>query len=146
MKLQVHIHVHAIPFHWYIYMYSIFLTLNVRGQSYLCLTRSISWLLMTCSCSLRRHDISTHDIDYVEMVSPCLTWWRIPTTCVISMWSNDIKCKCMFLFPLKNLACKGLRVGSLNNLDHTQQTTIFQMFVHETCVFLQTNSEIQLTN
>ena len=24
------------------------------------------------------------------------------------MWSNDIKCKCMFLFPLKNLACKGL--------------------------------------
>ena len=24
------------------------------------------------------------------------------------MWSNDIKCKCMFMFPLKNLACKGL--------------------------------------
>ena len=32
----------------------------------------------------------------------------IPTTCVISIWSDDIKCNCMFLFPLKNLACKGL--------------------------------------
>ena len=25
------------------------------------------------------------------------------------MWSNDIKCKYMFMFPLKNLARKGLR-------------------------------------
>ena len=32
----------------------------------------------------------------------------ILTTCVISIWSNDIKCKYMFLFPLKNLARKGL--------------------------------------
>ena len=24
------------------------------------------------------------------------------------MWSNDIKCKYMFMFPLQNLACKGL--------------------------------------
>ena len=24
------------------------------------------------------------------------------------MWRNDIKCKYMFMFPLKNLACKGL--------------------------------------
>ena len=24
------------------------------------------------------------------------------------MWSNDMKCKCMFLFPVKNLACKRL--------------------------------------
>ena len=27
----------------------------------------------------------------------------------MSMWSNDIKCKYMFMFPLKNLARKGLR-------------------------------------
>ena len=50
-------------------------------------------------------DISSHDID---QVSPCLTWGRISTTCVISVWRIDIKCKCMFMFPLENLACKGL--------------------------------------
>ena len=27
------------------------------------------------------------------------------------MWSNDMKCKCMFLFDLKHLACKGLTYG-----------------------------------
>ena len=27
----------------------------------------------------------------------------------MSMWSNDIKCKFMFMFPLQNLARKGLR-------------------------------------
>ena len=43
-------------------------------------------------------------------VGPSLTWGRILSTCVISMWSNDIKCKYtgMFMFPLKNLARKGL--------------------------------------
>ena len=30
------------------------------------------------------------------------------STCVISMWSNDIKYKYMFMFPLKNLVPKGL--------------------------------------
>ena len=29
-------------------------------------------------------------------------------TSVTSMWRIDIKCKYRFLFPLKNLACKGL--------------------------------------
>ena len=82
------------------------LTLNVRGPSYLSLTRSIScyW----CPGFLRRQDISSHDIDYVEYVCPGLTWGRILSTCVIWMWSNDIKCKYMFMFSLKNLAHKGL--------------------------------------
>ena len=35
-------------------------------------------------------------------------WGRVSTTCVISMWSNDIKCKYMFMFPLQNLARKEL--------------------------------------
>ena len=35
----------------------------------------------------------------------------ISTTCVLLVWRNDIICKCMFLFPLKNLACKGLILG-----------------------------------
>ena len=34
---------------------------------------------------------------------------KIPITCVLSMWRNHIKCKYMFLFPLKHLAPKGLR-------------------------------------
>ena len=71
----------------------------MRGPIYLGLTRSIS---------LRRQVISSHDIDYVEYVVPGLTWGRILGTCVISMWSNGIKCKYMFMFPLNNLARKGL--------------------------------------
>ena len=66
-----------------------------------------------CTGSLRRQDISSHDIDCVEYVSPCLTWGRILSTCVISMWSNDLKCKYIFMFPLKNLARKGLICQSL---------------------------------
>ena len=65
-----------------------------------------------CPGSLRRQDISSHDIDYVEYVGPGLTWVSISSTCVISMWNNDIKCKYMFMFPLKNLACKGLKMSS----------------------------------
>ena len=84
------------------------LTLNVRGPSFLGLTRSISLLLMTGS--LRRQDISSHDIDNVEYVGPGLTWGRILSTSVISMWSNDIKCKYLFIFTLQNLARKGLIV------------------------------------
>ena len=53
-----------------------------------------------CPGSLRRQDIISHDIDYVEYVGPGLTWGWILSTCVISMWSNDIKCKYMFMFPL----------------------------------------------
>ena len=48
------------------------------------------------------------DIDYVKYVGPSLTWGRILSTCAISLWSNDMKCKYMFHVPLKNLACKGL--------------------------------------
>ena len=61
-----------------------------------------------CPGSLRHQDISTCDIDYVELVSSWLTWRRISTACVMSIWKNDIKCKYVFLFPLKNFACKGL--------------------------------------
>ena len=80
------------------------LTLNVRGPSYLGLTRSISWLLMPWLLTSPGH--SSHDIDYVEYAGPDLTWGRILRTCVISMWSNDIKY--MFMLSLKNAARKGL--------------------------------------
>ena len=68
------------------------------GQSYLGLTRSISWLLMS----------SSHDIDYIEYVVPSFTSGTNLSTCVISMWRNDTKCKYMIMFPLKHLARKGL--------------------------------------
>ena len=54
-----------------------------------------------------RQDISSHDIDSIEYVGPYLTWGRILSTCGIPMGSSDIKCKCMCLFPLKDLARKG---------------------------------------
>ena len=91
----------------------IVLTLNVRGPSYLGLARSISgcW----CPGSLRRQDISSHDIDYIEYVGPYLTWGRILSTCVISMWRNDIKYMYMFMVTLKNLAHNGLMRDHGNN-------------------------------
>ena len=49
---------------------------------------------------------------FLEYVGPGLTWGRILTTCVKSMWSNDMKCKYMFMFPLQNLAHKGLTTPS----------------------------------
>ena len=104
-------------FHWLLMLWNAYslikwndcswlLTLNVWGPSYHGLTRSISWLPMPWS----RQDISSHDIDYIEYVGPSLTWGRILYTCVISMWSNNTKCKYMFMFPLKNLAHKELRM------------------------------------
>ena len=65
-----------------------------------------------CPGSLHHQDISTHDLDYVEKVSSCLTCGRISTTCVMSMWRIDIKWEFKYLFPLKNLAFKGLSHGS----------------------------------
>ena len=56
--------------------------------------------------SLCRQAISTHDIDYVKQVGPSLPWRRISATCVMSLWRNDMNCKYMFMFPIKNLAHK----------------------------------------
>ena len=50
------------------------------------------------------------DIDYIEYLGPSLAWGRILSTCVLSMWRNDTKCKYMFMFPLKYLAHKGLKL------------------------------------
>ena len=76
-----------------------------------------------CPGDVRSQDISSHDIDYIEYVpvGPSLIWGSVLSTCVKSMWSNDIKCKYMFMFPLKNLALKGLKL-----LSHcTQHNTAF---------------------
>ena len=78
------------------------LTLNLWGSSYLSLTRSISLLLM----SWRRKEpvISSHDIDYVEWVGHFLIWGRISTTCVISMWRDNMNVNICFMFPLEKIS------------------------------------------
>ena len=81
-----------------------------------------------CSGSLRCQDISSHDIDYVEYVGPGLTWGRILSTYVITMWSNDIKCKYMFMFPLQNLARKELTHCGWNKMAGILQTTFSNAF------------------
>ena len=35
-------------------------------------------------------DTSSHDIDYVEWVGPCINWGRISTTCVKAMWRSKM--------------------------------------------------------
>ena len=37
-----------------------------------------------------------HYIDYAEYRIPCLTRGRISTTCVVSLWTDDISCKYTF--------------------------------------------------
>ena len=71
---------------------------NVWGPSWLGWSSPISWL--------RRQDISTHDISYVEKVSPCLTREMISTTRVMPVWRNDRNGKYMFMFGLKKIIRK----------------------------------------
>ena len=46
----------------------------------------------------------------------------------MSAWRKDIKCKCIFLFPLKNLACKGLTHGGL--MRHKYIITLVQVMAY----------------
>ena len=60
-----------------------------------------------CPANARSQGISTHDVDYVELVSSCLTK-KISTTPVTSVWRNDVSCTYIFMFPKNNSARKGL--------------------------------------
>ena len=85
-------------------------TLNMRGPSYLGLTGSISWLLMPWLLMSPEHQQPWY---WLYRIYGSFSYLRNNLrTCVISMWRNDTKCKCMFMFPLKNLARKGLIVNS----------------------------------
>ena len=80
------------------------LALNVRGPSYLGLTRSISWLLMFWLLPSPGHQQL-----WYWLCNICRSWSysrKDLGTCVISMWSNDINYKYMFMSPLQNLARK----------------------------------------
>ena len=84
------------------------LTLNVRGPSYLGLTRSISWLLIPWLLTSPGHQQTWY---WLYRICRSLSYLR--KDFVISMWRNEIKCKYMFMFTLKNLARKGLSAGWL---------------------------------
>ena len=88
-------HSHILSFAWGDSVISVYL-----GQYHGC------W----CPGSLSCQDISSHDIDCIEYVGPSRTWGSVLSTCVKSMWRNDIKCKYMFMLPLKILARKGLMI------------------------------------
>ena len=83
----------------------------MRGPSYFRLTRSVSWLLMPWLLMSPEHQQPWYWLCRIGRFFSCLVWGRISTTCVISMWRNDTKCKYMFMFPLKNLSRKGLIMG-----------------------------------
>ena len=84
------------------------LTLDVRGPSYLGLTRSISWLLMPWLLSSQGHQQPWY---WLCKIGVSLSYLRkdFNYLCHVSVeeWH---KMKYMFLFPLKNLPCKGLNV------------------------------------
>ena len=43
--------------------------------------------------------------------------WKGSTTCVVSVWRNNINCRYIFMFLLKHFACKGLTHWPLGNLN-----------------------------
>ena len=82
------------------------LFLNMGVLRYLGLTRSISWLLIPWLLKL-----PGHQQPWYWLCRICRSWSYFRkdlSICAIPMWSNDIKCKYMFMFPLKNLARKEL--------------------------------------
>ena len=82
------------------------LTLNVRGPSYLGLTRSISWLLMPWLLTSPGHQQPWYWLYRICRSFPYLRKC-FKYLCQINV-EDDLKCKYMVMFPQKNLACKGL--------------------------------------
>ena len=82
------------------------LTLNVRGPSYLCFTRSISWLLMPWLLMSPGHQQQWY---WLCRIGRSLSYLRkdFNYQCHINV-EECIKCKYMYLFPLKNLEHNGL--------------------------------------
>ena len=90
----------------------VILTLNVGGPSYLGLTGSISWLLMPWLLTSPGHHQPWY---WLRRKGRFLSYLRKDFNCVVSMWRNDTQCQYMFMFPLKNLARKGLKVSVVTN-------------------------------
>ena len=83
------------------------LTFNVLGPSQLCLTRSISWLLMPWLLASPGHQQPWY---WLCRIGRSLSYSRRNFKYVLLVWRNDIKCKYMFMFSLKKVARKRLRL------------------------------------
>ena len=86
------------------------LILDMQGSNYYDLTCSVLWLLMPWVLVSPCH---SHPWYWLCKIGRSLSYTKkesstSTTTCVMSVWRNDINCKYMFKFPPKNLACKGL--------------------------------------
>ena len=93
----------------------VILTLNVRGPSYLGLTRSISWLLLSWLLTAPGHQQPWY---WLRRIGRFLSYSRKDFNYLcVSMWWNDTKYEYRFMFPLKNLARKGLMMTVLLNAD-----------------------------
>ena len=59
------------------------------------------------------------------------TCGRISTTCVMSLWTNEIKCKYMFMLLLNILAHKGLRITTITWLYvyYTEHVLLYETWI-----------------
>ena len=89
-----------------------------------------------CPGSLRRQDISTHDIDYIEWISSCHTCGMISTTSIMSMWTDDIKRKYMFAFPPKISARKGIKNAKIYNLFESDMPILKSYKILDTLIYI----------
>ena len=64
-----------------------------------------------CPGSFHRWVISSQTIDNAIWQSPCLSWEKFSTTCVISVLKNDRKCKYDFMSPIIDSAPLRLSLG-----------------------------------
>ena len=60
--------------------------------------RSISHDCYRCPWSLHHKGISSHTLVLTRQVGPYPPWGTISTTCVISAWNSDVKCRYIFFF------------------------------------------------
>ena len=111
------------------------LTLNVRGPSYLGLTRSISWLLMPWLLTSPGHQQPWY---WLYTICRSFSYLRtIWSTCVISMWRNDTKCECTFMFSVKTLARKGLTISNVFRTDNFFLSVLGHCVYEVVCILVE---------
>ena len=79
-----------------------FLTLNMQGPNHIVNIIGAGVLVFVSP----EHQ---HPWYWLCRIGKFLSYTReISTTCVMPVWRNDINCRYIFTFPIKNLACNGL--------------------------------------
>ena len=81
------------------------LTLNMRGPSYICLTRSVLWSLVPWLLASPWHQQPWY---WLCRIGRSLSYWRKDLKYLYHINVEELhKCNYMFMVPLKNLARKG---------------------------------------